>query len=263
MWFCCTDAVLLYALLLWNLITPAMRMRSFRSGAKQGLLSVGGVLQTFSFFMSLMMHVAIVVALGNYSVYLTTTPLLLASSVLFLAKSCVDKEFRTWRLGPKLTHCLISSIFPVTTPRPESKKENTKEDSGSLITANVKRAGNEFFFAYLLHFSILVLGMIAFTLFGADPEYAERMKKLENHSTMSMAAMVYIACPIALLLSTLSQLVHHQYLHPWRQVRSRIDPGCCPPSCRDFKPEPKSKVVPKQLPLADATDQPRQDIELH
>ena len=59
--------------------------------------------------MSLFMHVAIVVAIGYHSVYLTTAPLLLASSVLFLVKSCIDKQFRTWRLGPKLTHCLIAA----------------------------------------------------------------------------------------------------------------------------------------------------------
>ena len=212
--------------------------------------------------MSLLMHVGIVVAVGYYSVYLTTAPLLLASSVVFLAKSYVDKEFRTWRLGPKLTHCLISSIFPVTTPRHESKKENTKEDSGSLITANVKMAGNELFFVYLLHFSILVLGMIAFTLLSADPEYAERIKKLENVSTISMTAMVYIVCPLALLLSTLSQLVYHQYFHPWWQIKSRIEPGSG--FCRDFKPKPKSKVVHQQVPLNSSTDQqPQQDIELH
>ena len=124
MGFCCIGAVLLYALLLWNLITPAMRMRRFRSGAKQGLFSAGGILLTFSFLTSLLMHVTIVVAFGYHSVYLTTTPLLLASSILFLVKSCVDMEFRTWRLGPKLTHCLISGIFAVTTPRPQSKMAN-------------------------------------------------------------------------------------------------------------------------------------------
>ena len=253
---------MLYALLLWNLITPAMRMRSFRSGTKQGLLSVGGVLQTFTFFMSLMMHVVIVVALGNYSVYLTTTPLLLASSVLFLAKSCVDKEFRTWRLGPKLTHCLISSIFPVTTPRSASKK-NKQEDSGSVVTANVKKAGNEFFFVYLLHFSILILGMAAFALLSVDPEYAEKMRKLKEESTISMAVMVYIACPVAFLLSILSQLVYRKYLDPWKPVRSSLKQGWCPGSCWDCKPVAKSKFVAKQLPLPVASDQPRQDVELN
>ena len=43
------DVVLLYLLLLWNLITPAMRMRRFQSGASEGLFSLGGVLLTFSF----------------------------------------------------------------------------------------------------------------------------------------------------------------------------------------------------------------------
>ena len=170
MWSCSTGAVLLYALLLWNLITPAMRMRSFRSGAKQGLFSAGGVLLTFSFLMSLMMHVVIVVAFGYHSVYLTTTPLLLASVVLFLAKSCADQEFRTWRLGPKLTHCLISGIFPVTTPRPQPKLGNKQENTGSFITVKVKMAGNELFFVYLLHLVILVLGMGGFTVLTADPE---------------------------------------------------------------------------------------------
>ena len=63
-----TDVVLLYLLLLWNLITPAMRMRRFQSGALEGLFSLGGVLLTFSFLTSLLTHVVVVVALGYYSV---------------------------------------------------------------------------------------------------------------------------------------------------------------------------------------------------
>ena len=74
-----------------------------------------------------------VVAFVYHSVYLTTTPLLLALFVLFLVKSCVDKKFRTWMLGQKLTsalvqasmtHCLILGIFPVTTPRPQFKMDS-------------------------------------------------------------------------------------------------------------------------------------------
>ena len=60
------DVVLLYLLLLWNLISPAMRMRSFQFGAKEGLFSLGGVLLTFSFLTSLLTHVVIGVALGYY-----------------------------------------------------------------------------------------------------------------------------------------------------------------------------------------------------
>ena len=219
-----TDVVLLYLFLLWNLITPAMRMRSFQSGVKQDSFSLGGVLLTFSFLTSLLTHVVIVVALGYYSVYLTTAPLLVASSILFLAKSCVDKEFRRWRLGPKLTHCLISAIFPITTPRPESKEDDKEENSASRITTKVKVAGNELFFCFLLHLFILTLGAVAFAVLNLDPTYAERMRKLEDVSTISMTTMVYIACPLALLLSMASQVVYRQHCDPWKTIRIRMLP---------------------------------------
>ena len=232
-------------------------MRSFKSGAKQRLLSVGGVLQTFTFLMSLLMHVGIVVAVGYYSVYLTTAPLLLASSVVFLAKSYADKEFRTWRLGPKLTHCLISSIFPVTTPRSASKK-NKQEDSGGVVTANVKMAGNEFFFVYFLHFSILILGMAAFALLSVDPEYAEKMRKLKEESTISMAVMVYIACPVAFLLSILSQLVYRKYLDPWKPVRSSLKQGWRHEFCWSCKPVAKCNVVQRKVQLQNSKTETRE-----
>ena len=95
MWCCSIDAVLLYALLLWNLITPAMRMRSFRSGAKQGLFSAGGVFLTFSFLMSLLMHVVIVVAFGYHSVYLTTHIAPLARFVDLYDKICVFIAYKS------------------------------------------------------------------------------------------------------------------------------------------------------------------------
>ena len=130
-------------------------------------------------------------------------------------------------------------------------------------TAKIKMAGNEFFFVYFLHFSILILGMAAFALLSVDPEYAEKMRKLKEESTISMAVMVYIACPVAFLLSILSQLVYRKYLDPWKPVRSSLKQGWCPGSCWECKPVAKSKFVPKQLPLADASDQPRQDVELN
>ena len=218
-----------------------MRMRSFQSGAKQGLFSLGGVLLTFSFLTSLLTHVVIVVALGYYSVYLTTVPLLVASSILFLAKSCVDKEFRRWRLGPKLTHCLISAIFPITTPRPESKEDDKEENSVSRITRKVKVAGNELFFCYILHLFILALGAVSFAVLNLDPTYAERMRKLEEVSTISMASMVYIACPLALLLSMASQVVYRHHCDPCKAVRIRS--GCSPGLCSECKPLPKREIV--------------------
>ena len=239
--------MLLYALLLWNLISPALRIRSFCSGHKQGLFSVGGLLLTFSHLLSLLTHASIVVMLGYYSVYLTTAPLLVASSIIFLAKSCVDKEFRRWRLGPKLTHCLISAIFPITTPRPESKEDDKEENLVSTITRRVKVAGNELFFCFLLHLFIFTLGAVAFAVMNLDPAYVERMRKLEEVSTISMASMVYIACPLALLLSMASQVVYRQHCDPWKPIRIRS--GCFPGSCSDCKPLPNSKIVETTIEL--------------
>ena len=77
-------------------------------------------------------------------------------------------------------------------------------------------------------------------MLGADPEYVEKMRKLEEASTISMEVMLYAACPVAFLLTSISQLVFRQYLDPWRLVRSSIDsePGRCLDSCWDCKPLP-------------------------
>ena len=205
--------------------------------------------------------------LGYYSVYLTTVPLLIASSIIFLAKSCVDKEFRKWRLGPKLTHCLISAIFPITTPRTkakvsgESKESDKPVDSAGVVTAKVKIARKELFFCYLLHLFVLILGMIAFAVLNLEPQYAEKMLKLKQASTISMEATVYMACPLALLLSGLSQLVYLKCCDPWKAVKSKIEMGSqnC---CGDLKPLPKSKIVHKKIELQGAKDRrrpPRKD----
>ena len=204
----------------------------------------------------------IVVALGYYSVYLTTAPLLVASSILFLAKSCVDKEFRTWRLGPKLTHCLISAIFPITTPcskakEPEESQESNKPvDSAGVVTAKIKIARKELFFCYLLHFSVLILGMIAFAVLNLEPQYAEKMLKLKDASTISMEATVYMGCPLALLLSGVSQLVYRKCCDPWKAVKSKIEVGS-QGFCGDWKLLPKSKIVHQEIELQGAKDRRR------
>ena len=112
------EALVLILLLAWNLATPAIRVRSFQSGHKQGLLTRGGLLQAFSFAMFLIIFVVNAVMLGYQSVYLVPVPLLAMTLIIFVAKSYSDLHFRDWGLGPKLTHCLLSSIFPISTPRP-------------------------------------------------------------------------------------------------------------------------------------------------
>ena len=116
-----TDAALLFVLLGWNLASPSFRVRSFQAGPKQGLLSLGGILNSFSLFLSLLNFVFLSVMLGYMSIFLAPVPLIVTSATIFVAKSVVDHEFRAWRLGPKLTHCLLASIFPLTTPSPKQE----------------------------------------------------------------------------------------------------------------------------------------------
>ena len=250
---------MLYALVLWNLLTPAMRMRSHRSGPKQGLFSAGGILLTLSFLMSLITHVVIVVALGYHSVFLTTVPLLFTATVFFMTKSYVDREFRTWKIGPKITHCLISAIFPITTPRPISGTDgNTREETTTSV--RVKMSGGELSFSYLLHGIALLLGIMAFTLLNLDSEYGKKMAKLEEVSTISMQFMVYMVCPVAFLLSMLSQMIYRRFFDSWRSLRNRIRPGCCViASCQDCTARPITTY--ESVPLTNSTIQ-RQNYEI-
>ena len=120
------EAIILILLLTWNLASPAFRTRSFQSGLKQGLITRGGLLHAFSFFASLTIFVVNAVMLGYQSIFLVPVPLAAMAFTIFVAKSCFDHDFRTWSLGPKLTHCLMSSIFPISTPRPVQKVSNVQ-----------------------------------------------------------------------------------------------------------------------------------------
>ena len=120
------DAALLLILLGWNLASPSFRFRSFQTGPKQGLFSLGGILNTISLFLSLLNFVFVSVMLGYKSIFLLPLPLVVLSIATFVAKSVADREFRTWCLGPKLTHCLLASIFPVTTPKSKYEVDSDK-----------------------------------------------------------------------------------------------------------------------------------------
>ena len=116
-----SDAALLLVLLGWNLASPSFRVRAFQTGTKQGLLTRGGVLNSISLFLSLLPFVCVSVMFGYQSIFLAPLPLVVTSAMIFVAKSLSDRQFRTWMLGPKVTHCLLASIFPVTTPRPKQE----------------------------------------------------------------------------------------------------------------------------------------------
>ena len=118
------DSILLHLLLIWNLVSPSLRLRRYQSGLKQGLLTKGGLVHTFSLFTSLAAFVITAVMLGYQSVFFLPAPLLFTTIALFVIRSVGEKEFRTWSLGSKVAFCFLASIFPMSTPRRPPKVNN-------------------------------------------------------------------------------------------------------------------------------------------
>ena len=119
------DAVILCLLLSWNLVSPSFRVRGFKSGSKQGLMSLGGFLHSLSLTLSLLCFVVVSVMLGYKTVFLAPVPLIITFTIIFVAKSILDDDFKTWSYGRKATHCLVASIFPISSPRPSHEVNNS------------------------------------------------------------------------------------------------------------------------------------------
>ena len=173
--------------------------------------------------------------LGYQSIFLVPVPLIVTSATIFVAKSVSDRQFRTWMLGPKVTHCLLASIFPVTTPRPKQEVHSKicllifihllqwQEDDllENEIMSRMKIAGPELVFAFLLHSVNLLFGIVVFTiLMETSPEYASTMMKVEKASGFSMSTMIYLICPISLLLSGLVKISFHATSERWKEIGS-------------------------------------------
>ena len=110
--------MVLCLLLGWNLVSPSFRVRAFQSGSKEGLFTAGGILHSLSFASSLFSFVVVSVVLGYKTVFLAPVPLIVTSTIIFVAKFFGDDDFKTWSFSSKATHCLVASIFPITSPRP-------------------------------------------------------------------------------------------------------------------------------------------------
>ena len=109
---------MLSLVLSWNLASPSFKVRGFQSGSKQGLVSLGGILRSLSFALSLFTFVVVSVMLGYKTVFLAPVPLIVTFTIIFLAKAAYDDDFKTWSFGRKVSHCLVASIFPISSPRP-------------------------------------------------------------------------------------------------------------------------------------------------
>ena len=103
--------------------------------------------------------------------------------------------------------------------------------------------------------------MIVFTILTeAVPSYAVKMKKVEAASGVSMAVMIYVVGPSALVLSGLAKVLFHATSETWKIVE-----GGEKWTGQQFIPKPKGKIKLKKMtiPKADAADTvPAEVIEI-
>ena len=242
---------------------PSVRLRACQSGLKQGLFTRGGLLHTFSLVMSLTTFVITSVMLGYQSVFLVPIPLTITAILLFVVKSAVDREFRAWDLGPKVSHCLLGSIFPISSPRMPTQvnllsalhcyfnvilSQDAEKEADNKFTARIKISGPEQFFSYILHLVNLLIGIAVFTILTEMvPSYAAKMKKVEAASGVSMAMMIYVVGPTALGLSSAAKVLYHSTSETWKTVE-----GGEKWTGQQFIPNPKGKIKLKKMTIPEA-----------
>ena len=207
------------------------------------------MLLSISFLASIMLHIVVAVTLGYKAIFLAPLPLFVSALVLFISKSCIDGQFRRQGCGSKLTSCLLMSIFPITST-PSSRAEERQDDPQNAFTANVKSTGSELGFIYFLHSMNALIGITSFTiLMEVDESFADTMAKVESASGISFALLIYVVCPLCLLISLLVNLLRHCSFGVWRL----IDPSMKSNLTLECPFRPKSKVVHKEIVLEEAS----------
>ena len=73
-------------LVLWNLISPCLRVRAFISGHKQGVICVGGLCLLVSITLNMMPYVVNMVILGSSMPFLIPTFLVFNAALVLLVK---------------------------------------------------------------------------------------------------------------------------------------------------------------------------------
>ena len=213
--------------------------------------------------MSLTTFIITSVMIGYHSVFLVPVPLTISATVLFVVKSVVDRKFRALSLGPKISHCLLGSIFPMSSPRMPREvntiyvhycfiqiffAQDAGNDEDSKFTARIKISGPEQFFCYILHLANLLLGIAVFSILTAMvPSYVDKMTKVDSAAGISMAVMIYAVGPTSLALSALSKLLYHATAETWKIVE-----GGEKWTRQQFIPNPKGKITLKQIAIPEA-----------
>ena len=91
-----------------------------------------------------------------------------------------------------------------------------------------------------------------FTVFmETSPEYARTMAKIEKASRFSMSLMIYLVCPLSLLLSALAKLTYHSTSERWKEIGSSKKW-----TSKQFLPRPKNEIVLEKVTFQEVTAAP-------
>ena len=119
--------------------------------------------------------------------------------------------------------------------------------------SRTKIAGPELIFAYLLYSFNLLVGVVVYTiLLETSPEYASTMAKVGDASGFSMSTMIYLGCPVSLLLSALVKLTYHSTSERWKEIGSSKKW-----TSKQFVPKPKSKIFVEKMTFQEAPTAPK------
>ena len=118
--------------------------------------------------------------------------------------------------------------------------------------SRTKIAGPELFFAYLLHSLNCLVGVVVYTiLLETSPEYASTMVKVGNASGFSMSTMIYLVCPVSLLLSALAKLTYHSTSERWKEIGSTEKW-----SWKQCVPKPRNEIALKKVTFEETVAAP-------
>ena len=117
------EVTLMTLLVVWNILAPCLRMRSYMTGHKQGVFGPAGLALLCSIFFNVVPYMVTMVILGGETPFLIPIGILLNSLVLLLAKSLKDKEFQGWSKTSKATYLVCGLLFNVTLQNGERKSK--------------------------------------------------------------------------------------------------------------------------------------------
>ena len=185
------ELVIMKLLVLWNLTSSCLRIRSFINGHKQGVLGLAGISLLLSIFLNVFPYFVSMVVLGSTSPFLIPTFLAFNTLVVLLVKVYIDTDFRGLTIQEMVTHTLCATLFVVTS---RTRKGTTE----------VKDSVREVVFYYLVNLVHWLLTIPTYLIF---PELLEEITKMKL--PVSNSSIVYLMVPLSILLSALLRAAHY------------------------------------------------------